>query len=92
MTAMQSLSDAPLTATLGGATTPRFQDGTINMQELLRQLEDSKTRFRILATAHSLGRDKLSTRPRAYTNFLDAMALAGSFPRVLGSQSACSAS
>lgn len=65
---MQSLSDAPLTATLGGATTPRFQDGTINMQELLRQLEDSKTRFRILATAHSLGRDELSTRPRAYTN------------------------
>ena len=41
MTAMQSLSDAPLTATLDGATMPRFQDGTINMQELLRQLAES---------------------------------------------------
>lgn len=41
MTAMQSLSDAPLTATLDGATIPRFQDGTINMQELLRQLAES---------------------------------------------------
>ena len=41
MTAMQSLSDAPLAATLDGATMPRFQDGTINMQELLRQLAES---------------------------------------------------
>jgi putative transposase len=41
MTAMQSLSDAPLTATPAGATMPRFQDGTINMQELLRQLAES---------------------------------------------------
>jgi transposase-like protein len=41
MTAMQSLSDAPLAATLAGATMPRFQDGTINMQELLRQLAES---------------------------------------------------
>lgn len=31
-----------------------------------------RTRVQILATAHSLGRDELSTRPRAYTNFLDA--------------------
>jgi hypothetical protein len=35
---MQSLSDAPLTATLDGATMPMSRDGTINMQELLRQL------------------------------------------------------
>lgn len=41
MTVMQSLSDAPLAATLDGATMPRFQDGTINMQELLRQLAES---------------------------------------------------
>lgn len=41
MTAMQSLSDAPLTATLDGATMPRFQDGTTDMQELLRQLAES---------------------------------------------------
>lgn len=38
MTTMQSLSDAPPTATLDGATMPRSQDGTINMRELLRQL------------------------------------------------------
>jgi hypothetical protein len=31
-----------------------------------------QTRFRILATTHSLGRDEPGTRPRAYTNFLDA--------------------
>lgn len=41
MTAMQSLSDAPLAATLGGATIPRFQDGTTDMQELLWQLSES---------------------------------------------------
>ena len=41
MTAMQSLAEAPVTATLDGAAMPRFQDGTINMQELLRQLAES---------------------------------------------------
>lgn len=41
MAAMQSLSDAPLAATLGGATMPRFQDGTTDMQKLLRQLVES---------------------------------------------------
>lgn len=41
MATMQSLSDAPLTATLDGATMPRFQDGTTDMQELLRQLAES---------------------------------------------------
>lgn len=41
MAAMQGLSDAPLTATLDGATMPRFQDGTTDMQELLRQLAES---------------------------------------------------
>lgn len=73
MTAMQSLSDAPLTATLDGATMPRFQDGTINVQELLRLLANSKTRFRILATAHLLGRDEPSTRPRVYANISDTI-------------------
>ncbi|MGO5173152.1 IS256 family transposase [Atopobiaceae bacterium LCP21S3_F7] len=38
---MQSLAEAPVTATLDGAAMPRFQDGTINMQELLRQLAES---------------------------------------------------
>lgn len=37
MAEMQRSSDAPLTATLGGATIPRFQDGTSNMQELPQQ-------------------------------------------------------
>lgn len=41
MAAMQGLSDAPLTATLDGVTMPRFQDGTTDMQELLRQLAES---------------------------------------------------
>lgn len=34
MTAMQSLAEAPVTATLDGAAMPRFQDGTTDMQEL----------------------------------------------------------
>lgn len=41
MTAMQSLAEAPVTATLDGAAMPRFQDGTTDMQELLRQLAES---------------------------------------------------
>jgi hypothetical protein len=41
MTAMQGLSDAPFAAILGGATMPRFKDGTTDMQELLRQLAES---------------------------------------------------
>lgn len=41
MTTMQSLSDAPLTATLDGAIVPRSQDGTVSMQELLRRLAES---------------------------------------------------
>jgi len=41
MTAMQSLAEAPVTATLDGAAMPRSRDGTINMQELLRQLAES---------------------------------------------------
>ena len=40
MAATQSLSGAPPTATLGGATMPRFQDGTIDMRGLLRRLAE----------------------------------------------------
>lgn len=38
---MRSLSDAPPAATLDGAAMPRFQDGTTDTRELLRQLAES---------------------------------------------------
>ncbi len=38
---MQSLPDTPLTAQVTPGLLPRFQDGTINMQELIRQLAES---------------------------------------------------
>lgn len=38
---MQSLPDAPLTAQVTPGLLPRFQDGSINMQELIRQLAES---------------------------------------------------
>ena len=38
---MQSLPDAPLTAQVTPGLLPRFQDGSINMQELIRQPAES---------------------------------------------------
>lgn len=38
---MQSLPEVPLTAQVTPGSLPRFQDGTINMQELVRQLAES---------------------------------------------------
>lgn len=38
---MQSLAEAPVTATLDGAATPRSWDGTTDVQEPLRQLAES---------------------------------------------------
>lgn len=38
---MQSLPEAPLVAQVTPGFLPRFQDGTINLQELLRQLAES---------------------------------------------------
>ncbi len=41
MTAMQSLAEAPVTATLDGAAMPRSRDGTTDVQELLRRPAES---------------------------------------------------
>lgn len=41
MTATQSLPETPLTAQVAPRLPPKFQDGTINMRELVRQLAES---------------------------------------------------
>lgn len=41
MTAMNSIAEAPLVAQISPQLMPRFQDGTINLQELIRQLAES---------------------------------------------------
>lgn len=38
---MESVAEEPLTVALVSTEMPRFADGTINMQELLRQLAES---------------------------------------------------
>lgn len=38
---MESVAEEPLTVALASTEMPRFEDGTINMQELLRQLAES---------------------------------------------------
>lgn len=51
---MQSLPDTPLTAQLTPGLLPRFQDGTTNMQELIRQLAESKANEVMSAEADEL--------------------------------------
>lgn len=38
---MESIAEAPLTAQVTPGLLPRFQDGAVNLQELLRQLAES---------------------------------------------------